>query len=65
MSNAYKPTREEAIDYLENCCYWEVLEVVDPEGVLDPWDLDEAMLAWALDYLTQYYSKNVLRPDSE
>lgn len=65
MSNAYIPTREEAIDYLENCDFWEVQEAVDPEGVLDPWDLDEAMLAWALDYLTRYYQKQVLRPEPE
>ena len=65
MSNAYIPTREEAIDYLENCCFWAVKEAVDPEGVLDDWDLDEAMVAWALAYLTEYYEKQVLRPEAD
>lgn len=67
MSNAYKPTRQEAREYLDLLCPWDLedrIDAIDPDRTMDPWDLDEALVSQALSYLTLYYQKQVLRPDS-
>ena len=57
MSNASLVTEADAREYLDNLDPWDLedrIEEIDPYGVMDPWDLDAALVAGALHYLRQF-----------
>lgn len=58
-----RPTEAHAREYLDNAEPWDLEEWIqglDPEGTLDPWDLDAALVAEVLAFLTRLHDKGLI-----